>query len=223
MLFRSVGVLERRDITEHNLLSLMTGKTAHSKGPRRSLDAAPKSELLLDIAGLQVRPRAASIRLQLSRGEIVGIAGLDGQGQSEFIRVLAGIDRPVQGAPKARNGEGEFVPVRNLADAADCSIAYVSGDRKREGIFPNLSIYENMLMPSYRRTSHAGWLGVLDMPALGSVFEYERERLSVRMGDRSNRITSLSGGNQQKILIGRAFALNPEILLLNDQIGRAHV
>ena len=213
---RDVGVLERSDITEHNLLSLMTGKTAHSKGRRRSLDPAPKGEKLLDIAGLQVWPRAASIRLQLSRGEIVGIAGLDGQGQSEFIRVLAGIDRPVQGAPKARNGEGEFVPVRSLADAADCSIAYVSGDRKREGIFPNLSIYENMLMPSYRRTSHAGWLRVLDMPALGSVFEYERERLSVRMGDRSNRITSLSGGNQQKVLIGRAFALNPEILLLND-------
>jgi ribose transport system ATP-binding protein len=213
---RDVGVLERRDITERNLLSLMTGKTASAMTARSPAEPAQKGELLLDVTGVRVWPRAASVRFQLHRGEIVGIAGLDGQGQAEFIRVLAGIDRCAVGVPKGRSTDGDLVPVGSLADAAACSIAYVSGDRKREGIFPNLSIYENMLLPRYRRSSHAGWLRILDAAALSSAFEYERERLSVRMGDQDDRITSLSGGNQQKILIGRAFALNPDVLLLND-------
>lgn len=213
---RDVGVLERRDITERNLLSLMTGKTTPAAAAGRSAPPVSKGERLVDVAGLQVWPWAPSVRLQLHRGEILGIAGLDGQGQAEFIRVLAGIDRAAQGTVKALNPEGEFASVQSLADAAQCGIVYVSGDRKREGIFPNMSIYENMLLPRYGSSSDAGWLRVLDTAALSSVFEYERERLSVRMGDRTNRITSLSGGNQQKILIGRAFALTPEVLLLND-------
>jgi ribose transport system ATP-binding protein len=212
---RDVGVLERRDITERNLLSLMTGKAGAAQ-VRSAPDAVPAAETVLDVHGLQLWSRSQPFGVQLRRGEILGIAGLDGQGQAEFVRVLAGIDRPVQGAPRARDASGEFIPVRNLADAAACGIAYVSGDRKLEGIFPNLSIFENLLIPRYRRSSHVGWLRILDRPALTSVFEFEVDKLSVRMGDRNDRITSLSGGNQQKVLIGRAFALGPEVLLLND-------
>jgi ribose transport system ATP-binding protein len=92
----------------------------------------------------------------------------------------------------------------------------VSGDRKKEGIFPNLSIFENLLIPLFRRTARAGKLALIDWRALRGVFDWEVERLAIRMGDRMDKITSLSGGNQQKALIGRAFALNPEILVLND-------
>jgi len=71
-------------------------------------------------------------------------------------------------------------------------------------------------MPLYRRKTRGGWLGLIAWSDLLGIFDWEVERLAIRMGERSNKITSLSGGNQQKVLIGRAFALNPDILVLND-------
>jgi ribose transport system ATP-binding protein len=111
---------------------------------------------------------------------------------------------------------GGFAAIHSLAEARGHGVSYVSGDRKREGIFANLSIFENMLLPLYRAKSSGGRLAIIDWRALTGSFEWEREKLSVRMGDRGDRITSLSGGNQQKVLIGRAFALSPNILILND-------
>ncbi|MBC7482389.1 MAG: YbhB/YbcL family Raf kinase inhibitor-like protein [Rhizobacter sp.] len=221
---RDVGVLERRQITEKSLLQLMTGKAsapagagAGAAGARATNDAAVHPpELLMKAEGLKVWPGGPDVAFRLHRGEILGVAGLDGQGQSEFVRILAGVDRAANGAPMVAHPGLGFVPVRSLADAADCGVSYVSGDRKREGIFPNLSIFENLLLPRYRSSARAGKLKILDWAALRSVFDWEAQKLSVRMGDRSDRITSLSGGNQQKVLIGRAFALNPTILVLND-------
>ena len=221
---RDVGVLERRQITEKSLLQLMTGKAsapapaaAGAAEARGATDAAVHApELLMKADGLKVWPGGPDVAFRLHRGEIIGVAGLDGQGQSEFVRILAGVDRAAHGAPMVAHPGLGFVPVRSLADAADCGVSYVSGDRKREGIFPNLSIFENLLLPRYRSSARAGKLKILDWAALRSVFDWEAQKLSVRMGDRSDRITSLSGGNQQKVLIGRAFALNPTILVLND-------
>jgi len=214
---RDVGVLERAEITERNLLALVTGRAPVDAAAHAAADLHHAAEPVLRTAGLRVWPRSAEIGFSLRRGEIVGIAGLDGQGQSEFVRALAGVERAARGAPLAlRATSGDWVEIRALSDAAACGIAYVSGDRKREGIFPNLSIFENMLLARYRRSKRAGWLAVLDKPALNGLFDFHAQKLAVRMGDRGDRIGSLSGGNQQKVLIGRAFALNPVILVLND-------
>ena len=123
--------------------------------------------------------------------------------------------RPASG-PIVIGEHGGFHPINSLADASRHKVAYVSGDRKREGIFANLSIFENMLAPLYRAKSRGGKLALIDWTALNGSFEWEREKLSIRLGDRADKITSLSGGNQQKVLIGRAFALSPNILILND-------
>ena len=213
---KDVGVLTRKEITEKNLLQLMTGK---SEAPRASVAAAgPRhdGDVILQAEGLRIWPRSQSISFQLRKGEVVGVAGLDGQGQSEFVRVLAGIDRAHQSHPTALDPSGAFQPIRSLSDARDLGLAYVSGDRKLEGIFPNLSIFENLLMPLYRRRPRGGKLGIINWPGITGAFEWETEKLSVKMGERSDRITSLSGGNQQKVLVGRAFALNPGVLVLND-------
>jgi ribose transport system ATP-binding protein len=96
------------------------------------------------------------------------------------------------------------------------AVTYVSGDRKREGIFPNLSIFENLLLSVYQDYRLGGWLNLIDRRKLQPVFEWESGRLAVRMGSEDNLITSLSGGNQQKVLIARAFAEKPNVLVLND-------
>ncbi len=213
---RDVGVLEKKDITERNLLSLMTGKNEPPAISHAAAQEVLHHDVQMRVPGVTIWAGAKPVDVAVHKGEILGLAGLDGQGQSEFARVLAGVMRAHQGAPQMRGRDGKFVPVRTLEEATGSGIAYVSGDRKREGIFANLSIFENLLMPLYRRRSRGGALALIDWAELASVFDWEVEKLAVRMGERTNKITSLSGGNQQKVLIGRAFALNPDVLVLND-------
>jgi ribose transport system ATP-binding protein len=213
---KDVGVLTKGDITEANLLRLMAGnseRTIKEGGPAK--DARDQGVVMKSDA-LKLWPRSREIEFRLHRGEILGVAGLDGHGQSDFVRVLAGVQRAHSSEPIVVGERGGFHPIRNLHDAARQKVNYVSGDRKKEGIFANLSIFENMMAPLYRLKSRGGKLGLVDWTALMGSFEWEREKLSIKMGDRGDKITSLSGGNQQKVLIGRAFALSPNILVLND-------
>jgi ribose transport system ATP-binding protein len=213
---RDVGVLEKDDITEKNLLGLMAGR---GEGPARAKSAPPDMRaegVALKADAMKIWPRSREFEFRLHRGEIVGVAGLEGQGQSEFVRILAGIDKARGSGPMVATPHGGFSAIESLADAVSHGVSYLSGDRKREGIFANLSIFENMLLPLYRSKSRGAKLAVIDWSALSGSFEWEREKLSIRMGDRGDKITSLSGGNQQKVLIGRAFALSPNILILND-------
>lgn len=213
---RDVGVLEKQEITEKNLLGLITGQSGSVQVSTTAARQALSSQVVMKTEKLKVWPDAEGVDFSLHEGEVLGIAGLDGQGQSEFVTMLAGIAKAARSRPLVKTGDGSFAEIRGQADAEKHRITYVSGDRKREGIFANLSIFENLLMPLIRRTAKGGKLAIIDWPTLTAAFDWEAERLSVRMGARGNKITSLSGGNQQKILIGRAFVLNPDILILND-------
>jgi ribose transport system ATP-binding protein len=213
---RDVGVLEKHQITERNLLALMTGD---DRVGRHDGEAAPQprgDNLALKAADLVLTPNGRRFDFELRRGEIVGIAGLDGQGQDSFVRALAGVQPPLSGAVQVADRHGAWRSIRSLADAVAGRVAYVSGDRKREGIFASLSIFENMVMPLYREKRRGGILGIIDREALGGVFRREAEKLLIKFGLRGDRITSLSGGNQQKVLIGRGFAMRPEVIVLND-------
>jgi ribose transport system ATP-binding protein len=213
---RDMGVLEKSEITEKNLLALMTGE---GQGSRHVEHEAPQPRtqiLSLRASGLALRPGDRPFDFELRRGEVVGVAGLDGQGQDLFVRALAGVIAPVAGRIEVIGPRGESKVVRSLADAVSGRIAFVSGDRKKEGIFASLSIFENMVMPLYREKRRAGVLGIIDWPSLGAIFKREAENLLIKYGDRGDKITSLSGGNQQKVLIGRGFAMRPDIIVLND-------
>jgi ribose transport system ATP-binding protein len=213
---RDVGVLEQQDITEKNLLALMTGQSEHARAEQTPREETLRNEIVLRSRGLHVWPGSGPTDFELHRGEIVGVAGLDGQGQSEFVRILAGVEAAHEGAAEVRLQDGSFAPIRRLDDAVAHGVSYVSGDRKREGVFSNLSIFENMLLPLYRAKARGGKIGVIDWMSLEAIFNWEAQNLQIRMGARDDKITSLSGGNQQKVLIGRGFATNPDIMILND-------
>jgi ribose transport system ATP-binding protein len=213
---RDVGVLEKQDITERNILALMTGQ-AEGKSEAYDVDEAVlEAPVVLKTEGLRIWEGAEAIDLKLHRGEILGVAGLDGQGQSEFVKILAGIRPAHKGAPFAVGEGGEAVAIATLDEAVAKGIVYVSGDRKREGTFANLSIFENMLMPIYGSRAHGRTAGLIDWKSLEGVFAWEVDRLAIKMGDRGDKITSLSGGNQQKVLIARGFAMKPNTIVLND-------
>lgn len=211
----SVGTLEKDQITEENILHLIAGPEREraqsgSKPVERSGDRP-----VLRMNDIRVWPDTQRFSFNLYPGEIVGITGLDGQGQADFVQAIAGVKPLLDGQVHVVR-EGVAEPVASLASARENGIAYVSGDRKKEGIFPNLSIFENMCLSIYRENAFGGFFRFIDRRKLDPVFAHETGQLATKMGDRGNLITSLSGGNQQKILIARAFAERPRILVLND-------
>lgn len=220
---KDVGVLAKEEITEHNLLSLMTGRDDAGTVSAEQAHKTASQEVVFRTHKLGVWPDAAPVDFTLHKGEIVGVTGLDGHGQDQFVRILAGIESAVRGYPEIRsgslmngNGNGGFTPVTSLSEAKQNGISFVSGDRKREGILPNMSIFENLLLPLYKTSSRVPGVRFIDWTGLFDVFDWEVERLAIKTGPTANSITSLSGGNQQKVMIGRAFALHPKILILND-------
>ena len=223
-----VGVLAGEEITEKNLLGLMTGDKKFSTASE--IKATPpdsiSDEIVLSAKDLKVWENGDVINFDLPKGEILGVTGLDGQGQDNFVKALAGIDQPLSGEVIVKQSDEErertkkdYTTVNSLLDAKKSGVGYVSGDRKKEGIFPNMSIYENMVIPLYKgkqaKTS-GGFIGFIKWMELNGIFDWEVERLSIKTGPKNNLITSLSGGNQQKVMIARAFTTTPKILILND-------
>ncbi len=213
----TVGVLEKHEITEENLLSMMTpaDRRASDTAEYASKGRGSPAPAVLTARSLATHRTASAFDFDLPKGSIVGVAGLDGQGQDAFVRAVAGIVQPFGGEVQVRSPDtAKMIAVSTLADAAKGGIFYVSGDRKREGIFPQQSIFENLAIGVYRKS--LGPFGVIKKQTIKPMFKREVDRLRIKIGSPSNRITSLSGGNQQKVLIGRAFANDPEVIVLND-------
>ena len=212
-----VGVLEKEEVTEKNLLRLMTGKEQKAD---RSVDAAHQtkySQISLKTKNMQVWPDSNKSDFELRKGEIVGVTGLDGHGHDDFVRILAGVDNAFDGFTEVNiNNENKYFSIKGLDDAIKHDIEFVSGDRKREGILPNLSITENLGISMYHKFSKIPGVRFIDWGAINDVVDWEVERLAIKTGPRENLITSLSGGNQQKVMLGRAFATQPKILILLD-------
>ena len=212
---RTVGTLERDEITEARILALIAGPEREKAQGTRSHAAPLSSDAVLRLTDGRVWNDAGAFDFTLCPGEIVGITGLDGQGQADFARALAGV-QPLAGGRIAIVRDGAAEAVTDLRSARENGIAYVSGDRKKEGIFANLGIFENMVLPIYHAYRAGGWLNLVNRTKLAPVFEWEASKLAIKMGAPDNLITSLSGGNQQKVLIARAFAEKPGVLVLND-------
>jgi ribose transport system ATP-binding protein len=212
---QTVATLPKTEITEKTLMALMTPQSRQRAA--RAAQLAPNSckrPPVLHASALRLTAAAEPFDFTLGKGEIVGVTGLDGQGQDGFIKALAGIRPAASGLPVIDDGANGEIPVGSLAEADRLGITYVSGDRKRDGIFPQLSIYENLALGLYRRNlAFGGW--IRRAPIAGA-FKAEVARLAIKTGAPSNKITSLSGGNQQKVLIGRAFAASPRVIVLND-------
>ena len=211
----AIGTLAGEDISETRIVDMIAGKEQH----RHNTSQDPVSRLsdhpLLRVINARVWAAASSFDFTVYPGEIVGITGLDGHGHADFVRAIAGVQTMAQGRiTMVRNDTA--VTIDSLQTARESGIAYVSGDRAKEGIFANLSIFENLLMPVYREYRAGGWLNLINRTKLRPVFAWESGRLDVRMGSPGDLVTSLSGGNQQKVLIARAFAEKPSILVLND-------
>ena len=213
---KDVGILEKKDLNEKNLIGLMTGKEETGEKSQSVALKTKTDKVVMRGENLIVWPDSKPVNFEVKKGEILGVTGLDGNGQDDFVKILAGVQEANGGTTEILNANENFTRYNSLDNARKNGISFVSGDRKKEGILPNLSIYENLVVPLYKSTSRAGFLGFVNWMELNGIFDWEVERLNIKTGPRENLITSLSGGNQQKVMIARSFAQHPKVLILND-------
>jgi ABC-type sugar transport system ATPase subunit len=164
----------------------------------------------LAVERLSLPGRFANVSFTLAEGEILGLAGLVGAGRSDIAQAIIGLCRAARGRIRVA---GQAVAMRSPAVAARHGIAYVTEDRKARGLLANRPVRENLTVSNLRRFAT---LGVLNRRAEGRYVQEMIGRLDVRLAGASVEIRTLSGGNQQKVLIGRALAVTPRILILDE-------
>ena len=149
----------------------------------------------------------------IKAGEITGLAGLEGHGQEQFLLTLAGLGQMRDCDVQVETPAAGARRVSNHREAARHGVVYLPRDRRSTGIFPVLSVLDNFGIPSMPRFSFAG---ILDRRRQKQKLADYTEFLSIKYPSMAAPISSLSGGNQQKVLLARLLALEPRVMLLND-------
>jgi ABC-type sugar transport system ATPase subunit len=209
----AVASLDRAASTPQELVRLMTGADELVTTGRRD-QAATASRIgapVLSVRGLRLRPGGRPIDLEVRAGEVIGLAGLEGHGQNEFLEALWGEN--VIAGEIVRHLPGGEVTVRSPVQAASCDIAYVPRERGLDSLFSWMTIRENFALPTLGADTRLGWLS--PRSSRRRLASYT-ERLQIVLGSPEDPITTLSGGNQQRVIIARWLAFGPRILLLND-------
>ena len=209
---RHVGTLEGEAIERGSMVRLMVGRDLVVPGRRSEGRPSSEGPPRLRVAGLRTRRFPDEvIDLEVRGGEIVALAGLVGAGRTELLRGLVGVDRVLSGRLEI---DGRAVSIRNPADAAAAGLALVPEDRKDDGLFLDETIADNLVMVDLARRAHGGVFRSRSRERLlaGSLVS----RLGVRPSRPELAARGLSGGNQQKVALGRWVAREPRILLLDE-------
>jgi ribose transport system ATP-binding protein len=168
--------------------------------------------ITLHTRNLSIRKGAAPISESVRSGSILGLAGLDGHGQERFLEVLAGL-KPAASGEVVIERSGRETKITSFTKAVSDGVAYLPRDRRATGIFPTLSVLDNFAISTVERDAP---MGLISPNSRMQRYEKYREKLSISAPRPEAPITTLSGGNQQKVLLARALALEPGVLLLND-------
>lgn len=196
------------DIDRQELIRLMVGRELSAVFPKRKSE---RGEVALELK--DVGNRASGLRdieLTVHRGEIVGLAGLVGAGRTELARIVFGLDHADSGEVRVH---GKPVRIRNPADAINCGIAYLPEDRRRQGVIPDMPVSANITLASLKNLKRF------------SGFDFQREkqiageyvqRFAIKTPSIFDHVSTLSGGNQQKVALSRWLATKPSVLILDE-------
>ncbi len=197
---------------EDAVVRMITGRTEGEKaGKAQKCERILPEDVMFEAEGLRYTGKLRDISLKVKKGEILGIGGLSGQGQEELMLALAG------NYPKLKSGifrlRGREIKLKKPSQAIENGIFLVPGDRNAEGLFLNHTVYENFVYPRLAKKTHK-----LLVPRKRYRQENEEiiEKLSIVTKDLDTRVRTLSGGNAQKIVIGKWLNFDINLLLLSD-------
>ena len=210
-----VGTHDMADLERLDLVCLMLGKARDelrqgATGFGASQAEADDSAPLLRTTGLRRGQKLRGVSLDVRKGEILGVAGLLGSGRTETARAIFGADPPAEGTMQM---DGKRLDPRTPDDAIRARIAFVSEDRKGEGIIPELSVRENLTLAALPTLTRAG---IVDRARQREIVDQFMKRLGIKATSADQKIRELSGGNQQKVLLARWLCMNPALLILDE-------
>jgi rhamnose transport system ATP-binding protein len=202
-----VGTRRVADTTSAELVQLMVGRQIESLFPKT---LAPIGAPVLEIRNLARKPMTKNVSLTVRAGEIVGLAGLVGSGRSELAQTIFGVTG-------AESGEiilsGSAVAIRSPGHARSLGVAYVPEDRGTQGLVRQMNVRENFSLASLARIATGGFI---DRAAETRVAAEGVARFSVKASSLDQIVGKLSGGNQQKIVLGKWLANKPKLLILDE-------
>jgi len=193
--------------TTESLVQAMVNKRLDSLFPTRERELG---EVALEVKNLALKPRVRNASFSVRQGEILGLAGVVGAGRTETLKTIAGVTPATGGEILVKGREQK---VRTVSEGLDAGIVYVPEDRGTEGLVHSATINENMILSVLDRISRAGFV---DGGRYRSFGQRLRERFGVRASSLKQEAGQLSGGNQQKVVLARAMATEPSVVLLDE-------
>jgi ribose transport system ATP-binding protein len=207
---RLVGEGRRGELQAASMIKLMIGRDIDQLYPTHINTSHP--EILLDLRNLSLRGVVHDINLQLHRGEVLGVFGLMGAGRTELARILFGLDHFHGGELRVN---GKQVAAHSPGGAIRSGMAFITENRREEGLMMNATVAENIALASLPRLS--GPLGLLDQSIVALTGTELAAALQIKSGPVDSQVArSLSGGNQQKVVIAKWLAAKPSIFLLDE-------
>jgi general nucleoside transport system ATP-binding protein len=208
---KKIDTLPRTGTTEAQLARLMVGREVLLRVEKKPPEVGDPLLAVDDLRVLDDRDLEAvrGVTLSARAGEIVGIAGVDGNGQSELVEALTGLRRPTAGKVVVR---GRDVTKESTRDVLEHGVAHIPEDRQRRGLVLEFTLAENLALEEYRNApnSRFGWLFPRRLNARARKLLQE---FDVRGGGPQTRAAALSGGNQQKVVVAREVARDPDVLV----------
>ncbi|MEG1525390.1 MAG: sugar ABC transporter ATP-binding protein [Clostridia bacterium] len=204
----NVATIEATQLDNDTLISMMVGENKVAKYSKKVIE---KGEVIFQVEGLSIPGKLENINLSICRGEIAVVFGLVGAGQTELCRAIFGDLAYTQGKMWLN---GQELKLHGIRQACKAHIGYVSDDRKNEGIIPLMSIKENVCLTAYmdKLKNRLGFVKRLDAKAIVQMLH---DKLKIKSAGLSQKISALSGGNQQKTMICRWLANDVKFLVLN--------
>lgn len=205
-----VGEYLAQETNKLDLVTSMIGKDMNEIFNLKRAKQNPDAPVVLDADGVGIPGKVESISLQVKKGELVGFAGLLGSGRTETAEMLFGVTRPLRGTVKMNN---QSLGLKAPLEAIVHKMAFCPEDRKRDGIIGDLSIRENIFLAVQ---ATRGFMHPMPRQEQQALADKYIKLLSIATPDAEKKVSELSGGNQQKVILARWMATQPDLLILDE-------
>jgi len=206
---RYVDTVDAQTTTIDQIISMMVGRTIYESAPE--VPEHPSEDVALEVKNLNRGNLIKDVSFKLRKGEILGFAGLMGAGRTEVARAVFGADPVDSGDVYVR---GKKVHIKHPRDAVRHGIGYLSEDRKRYGLALGMDVESNIVLASFRK--FLGLLGVVNSGKMRQTGQQYVQALSIKTPSLQQRVKNLSGGNQQKVVIGKWLTADTDILIFDE-------